>query len=327
MCSYSKEKDGYTAQNETVTGKIKADKVSEVVFINVKDAPETEESEKTPGTETPSTGTPGTETPSIETPSTENPSTETPSTETPGTETPGTETPEVPTPDTETPESPDTEAPTPTEEADCTITVTKQVLSLNDGHWLGLIGADFYVALFADEDLSERVSEAQKISFIDGSTAVESTSFSGLEPGTYYVAEVDASGEVISNGEFGGGYYAPDYTDGQVVTVADGETASFEFNNIFATLPGPQYYRDLGRPDGSDTETEPVTATEKEPETKTTETTKATETTKTTETSAPATSVQTGDETNAGQWMMLMFLAAICMMAVQLGERRRRSRK
>ncbi len=123
-----------------------------------------------------------------------------------------------------------------------TVTVTKSNADALNGEVIALPNAQFRVALFSDAALTQQVGAAQTISFGENQAAASAT-FSGLNSGVYYVAEVDGTGAVITAGEYDGGQFAPGYAGGQQVTVAEiGGTAQLSFTNNFLTLPA-EYYR------------------------------------------------------------------------------------
>lgn len=251
------------------------------------------------------------------TPSTPAPSTD--PTDTPSSETPATEpTPEpTPTPDAKPAETPVAETPA-TETAvpkTASIKVTKSCTYEETGESITLLEAEFYVALFADADLTQQIGAVKKLSF-NGKKETASATFKGLESGTYYVAETDASGKPVSNGEFEGGLYKTKYPDGgRKVTVKkkDGAVA-FAIENQFSKLPDPQFYR--YSEEHTESETEPVTE-EKETETETAAAGQGTNG------QAGAQSVKTGDTTPIAVMILLMVLSAF-LLAV-LGYRRRRA--
>lgn len=164
--------------------------------------------------------------------------------------------------ETETESEPITEPETEPETA-WSVTVTKKNISAADGHRLALVGADFYIALFADAGLTQRVGEIQSVHF-DGGTWKESAVFALPAPGRYYVAEVDADGNVADSGAFGGGVYVPQYADDAhaVRVTAKKPAGEFAFENLFLELPDEQYYQDMGAPEDETEEETEVTSSE-----------------------------------------------------------------
>ena len=127
------------------------------------------------------------------------------------------------------------------------LVVTKRTVDAFDEPLTLREGATFYVQLFADEALTEKVGEKQPIVF-DGTSSAAQVVFSKLENGTYYVAEVDEEDNIISAEQIGiydGGEYYPMYPDGNAGTL-EGDTANAEisFNNVFLVLP-QEYYKSI----------------------------------------------------------------------------------
>ncbi|MDO4556174.1 MAG: SpaA isopeptide-forming pilin-related protein, partial [Lachnospiraceae bacterium] len=75
--------------------------------------------------------------------------------------------------------------------------VTKK--AAKDGKELTLKDETFYVALFADEDGMERMTEIRSLEFKNSSKA--ETTFEGLAPGIYYLKETDKDGNVLTGDE------------------------------------------------------------------------------------------------------------------------------
>ncbi len=130
------------------------------------------------------------------------------------------------------------------EEEDTKLVVTKQLVY--DNELWNAVDATFYVALFDDEALTNRVSEVQAIEFKDRNTS--STTFENLEAGkTYYVAEtledgtvVNDIGGVLATGEM----YTADFYNDNVVTVEKGDgTTVLYFRNVFTEIP-EEFYRE-----------------------------------------------------------------------------------
>ncbi|MCD7743941.1 MAG: hypothetical protein LUI13_01395 [Lachnospiraceae bacterium] len=122
------------------------------------------------------------------------------------------------------------------------LTVSKE-LKLQNGSAAMAESASFYVALFSDETCATRVSGVKTITFTN--TGSSSVTFEHLDLETsYYVAETDEYGEVLTSGMTSDGVvYAPDYPDGASVKLskknADG---TITFKNVFYELPSGYYY-------------------------------------------------------------------------------------
>ena len=104
-----------------------------------------------------------------------------------------------PTPDPENPEQPpkgeDDETVITDDPFNSSIVVTKQLTDIFD-NLISLNEATFYVSLFEDEAMTKRVGDVQPVSF-GTAQATSSVTFDKLQRGTYYVAETDASGNVL----------------------------------------------------------------------------------------------------------------------------------
>ena len=125
--------------------------------------------------------------------------------------------------------------------SNCTITVTKQSVSGLDDPIILATGAQFNVALFSDEAMTKQVGDVKTITY-DGNSSTAAVTFDGLQRGTYYVAEVDAAGQVLTAGEYNGGAFVPVYGDGNSVVITEnGGTAEFRFTNAFLVLPVDYY--------------------------------------------------------------------------------------
>ena len=123
------------------------------------------------------------------------------------------------------------------------ITVTK---NLYDEEYKALMAEDgvFYAALFADPQLTTRVSAVSPITFNGVSSS--GTVFKDLDPDTaYYVAETDEYGTVIDADIYKNIYsYIPVYPDGQEVKLTKKAPAKdYHFNNQFYELPEGYYYQ------------------------------------------------------------------------------------
>ena len=121
------------------------------------------------------------------------------------------------------------------------IVVTKQLTDIFD-NLISLNEATFYVSLFEDEAMTKRVGDVQPVSF-GTAQATSSVTFDKLQRGTYYVAETDASGNVLgTNVAYDGGVYSPVYANGQRVEITENAgTAQLSFSNQFLVLPNGYY--------------------------------------------------------------------------------------
>lgn len=124
------------------------------------------------------------------------------------------------------------------------VTVTKQTLNAL-GEAIVLDGATFHIGLFSDEAMTASV--AVKTVTFDGTASKATVTFDGLKAGTYYVAEVDSTGRLVTVGEFNGGAYVAKYpenggTENHKVEVSNNETAEYSFNNVFPVLPTEYEY-------------------------------------------------------------------------------------
>jgi hypothetical protein len=99
----------------------------------------------------------------------------------------------------------------------------------------------FYAALFEDAECTKRVTEIKSLEFRKSSSST--VTFENLEPGTYYAAETDANGTVLSVGALEtGDFYLASYGQGQELTVIKDETAELSFENQFTSLPDFGFY-------------------------------------------------------------------------------------
>jgi pilin isopeptide linkage protein len=117
-----------------------------------------------------------------------------------------------------------------------TVEVTK-TLTCNEET---IIAADqtFYVALFADENRTERVSDIKALKYVHASAAT--VEFTGLEAGqTYYISEVDENGEPLDVGTVEEVVFVPEYENGNqmIKTPASGGIVAVVFNNDFTSIP------------------------------------------------------------------------------------------
>lgn len=142
--------------------------------------------------------------------------------------------------DTPKPEGKD-EKEVPTEDpANCSIVVTKQLVNIQ-GDLLSVASAQFYVSLFADEAMTQKVGKTKAIIFGENQGTM-SVTFDQLKRGVYYVAETDAEGKVITSGTYNNGSFVPQYGNGSKVEITEnGATAEFKFDNQFLLLPDEYY--------------------------------------------------------------------------------------
>ena len=102
--------------------------------------------------------------------------------------------------------------------------------------------ATFYVALYADEACTKRISEIMPLVFKKASSAT--VTFTNVEIGrTYYVGECDANGVNFVSGVMAGNVaYAAIFANGNKATVTEADgTATVYFENQFATIPDGFY--------------------------------------------------------------------------------------
>ena len=136
-----------------------------------------------------------------------------------------------PKPEDKTEETVITEDPT-----NCSIIVTKKLTNMMD-EALVLDNAVFYVALFTDEGLTNRIGEVRKLTF-GANQSTATAVFAKLKRGIYYVAETDENGKVITSGAYNNGAFVAQYAAGQKVEIKEnGTAAEFAFANQFLVLP------------------------------------------------------------------------------------------
>ena len=120
------------------------------------------------------------------------------------------------------------------------VSVTKKLTF--SGEEISAVDATFYVALYADEACTKRISEIMPLVFKKASSAT--VTFTNVEIGrTYYVGECDANGVNFVSGVMAGNVaYAAIFANGNKATVteADGSTTVY-FENQFATIPDGFY--------------------------------------------------------------------------------------
>ncbi len=129
------------------------------------------------------------------------------------------------------------------EYSDADLTVTKH-LTTDEGEDIYAVDQTFYVALYADEDCTERVSDIKPLVFQNASASF--VTFTKLEKDhTYYVGECDEYGtSYLSNVTADGILYTVEFNDGNVVEIdnPDGSKAIY-FDNQFEEIPD-NFYRD-----------------------------------------------------------------------------------
>lgn len=119
--------------------------------------------------------------------------------------------------------------------------VTKHLVDFSDNEISSKDGV-FYVALFADEGRTERISGVKALEYHGQSTA--SVVFSNLEIGkSYFVGETDMFGNPLEEVEVGKVICVPFFPDVYEVTPTETEPEHlFEFDNMFGELPDGYYY-------------------------------------------------------------------------------------
>ena len=126
---------------------------------------------------------------------------------------------------------------TKTEQTDKAIEVTKKLGTIF-GNTLSAEDATYYVALYADEACTKRVSNVKALEFKNASSST--VTFENLkEDTTYYVGECTADGTSYKAGTTEDGVrYTVNFGDGNRVTIekADG-TKEVHFDNVFLTIP------------------------------------------------------------------------------------------
>ena len=120
------------------------------------------------------------------------------------------------------------------------VSVTKKLTF--SGEEINAVDATFYVALYADEACTKRISEIMPLVFKKASSAT--VTFTNVEIGrTYYVGECDANGVNLVSGVMAGNVaYAAIFANGNKATVTEADgTATVYFENQFATIPDGFY--------------------------------------------------------------------------------------
>ena len=125
------------------------------------------------------------------------------------------------------------------------LTVTKYTESLS-GERFHVRNETFYVSLFRDAALTERIGEVRTLAFRD--SGAETVTFEDLDPFTlYYAAETDADGTPAPIGlSSEGSPVLPAYPGGEeylrMQTGTTGSTTAGEFSNQFVRPPSDFYY-------------------------------------------------------------------------------------
>ncbi len=91
----------------------------------------------------------------------------------------------------------------------------------------------YYAALFADKARTQKVSDVKEIT-VSGLNG--SASFSNLEKGTYYLAETDEYGNVLSASDIHGTECKIEYSDGGKISVS-ASSAQAVIKNVYSSLP------------------------------------------------------------------------------------------
>ena len=91
----------------------------------------------------------------------------------------------------------------------------------------------YYAALFADKARTQKVSDVKEIT-VSGLNG--SASFSNLEKGTYYLAETDEYGNVLSASDIHGTECKIEYSDGGKISVS-ASSAQAVIKNVYSRLP------------------------------------------------------------------------------------------
>ena len=119
------------------------------------------------------------------------------------------------------------------------VAVTKHLT--NNGEAIGAVDQTFYVALYADEECTEMVSEIKAVEFKNASSST--VEFTGLDVGrTYYVSEVDQEGEIISAGVVNDVIFTAEFENGNEAVVSEeGGRTIVTFDNEFMEIPDGFY--------------------------------------------------------------------------------------
>ena len=103
----------------------------------------------------------------------------------------------------------------------------------SDGRYTKERRYTYYAALFADKARTQKVSDVKEIT-VSGLNG--SVSFSNLEKGTYYLAETDEYGNVLSASDIHGTECKIEYSDGGKVSVS-ASSAQAVIKNVYSSLP------------------------------------------------------------------------------------------
>ncbi len=112
------------------------------------------------------------------------------------------------------------------------------------GHPLHALKATFYVALYADKECRQRVSDVKALVYED--TISAEVVFDGLEIGVpYYVGECDKAGTALDSGVLlDGTFFRTVFANGnEILLSADKEHAQEDFSNEFLHIPTDYYYQ------------------------------------------------------------------------------------
>lgn len=121
------------------------------------------------------------------------------------------------------------------------ITVTKTLKLNNYAADIGVDAATFYVALFSDENRTDRISSVKPIVFEH--QTVGTVVFEKLGAGKYYIGETDKFGNLIEKGYVDEVEYRPEYGDGYLVNLeSDTYAGQIHFENVFDQAPKGFYY-------------------------------------------------------------------------------------
>lgn len=122
------------------------------------------------------------------------------------------------------------------------LTVTKHLML--DGIQAPLSAREmtFYVALFSDEQKTQRVSDVKPLYFHD--SASSSVTFDNLGKGTYYVGETDENGTLMVSSVVDDQLvFYPEYASDKVTFAGKrSEAGSAEFTNVYLNLPPEGFY-------------------------------------------------------------------------------------
>ena len=110
--------------------------------------------------------------------------------------------------------------------------------------------ATYYFALFSDAKRKNRVSEVRTILFARGGVTTASTTFTGLQPGTYYVGETDRFGNLVGRQKKQKKAKDPFYVeyDDEDVEIAGTTNRTYTVtaaNHFFELPDGASYYAEL----------------------------------------------------------------------------------